>query len=222
VLLDCGPGVLSEVQRHLPLGELDAVVVSHEHPDHCAELGVLQNAWQWGLGRVDLPVFGTAGTLVKAEAASSRGTVVPAFDWHVMTDGSQVDLGALTLTFSRTDHPVETLAVRVDHPDGTSLAYSADTGPGWSLSALGPGIDLALCEATFLDDTMPAGVAHLTCRQAAETAREAGVSRLVITHHFPGEDLDAHLAEAQRHFPRPVQLAQVGATYAVADIGGGM
>jgi ribonuclease BN (tRNA processing enzyme) len=131
VLLDCGPGVLSEVQRHLPLGELDAVVVSHEHPDHCAELGVLQNAWQWGLGRVDLPVFGTAGTLVKAEAASSRGTVVPAFDWHVMTDGSQVDLGALTLTFSRTDHPVETLAVRVDHPDGTSLAYSADTGPGW-------------------------------------------------------------------------------------------
>ena len=57
-------------------------------------------------------------------------------------------IGELALLFHRTDHSFETLAVRIDGGN-RSLGYSADTGPGWSLSELGIGLDLVLCEATY-------------------------------------------------------------------------
>jgi ribonuclease BN (tRNA processing enzyme) len=215
VLLDCGPGVLANLQQHLALGDLDAVVVSHEHPDHCSELGVLQNAWRYALGRERLRVLGTAGARGKAEGLASHGTVEPTFAWNDLVDGSRAELGGLTLTFSRTDHPVETLAVRVDDAEGRSLAFSADTGPDWSFAHLGAGIDLALCEATFLAEREPDGISHLSARQAGAMCREAAVARLVITHHWPGDDLDAHRAEAEAAFGAPVEVAELHATYVV-------
>ena len=85
--------------------------------------------------------------------------------------GDQVTIGALRLSFSQTDHPVTTLAARIDG-GGRSLGYSADSGPGWELAALGPGLDVALCEATFLSDK-EGSVQHLSARQAGRTARAA-------------------------------------------------
>lgn len=216
VLVDCGPGVLANLQHHVPLPSLDAVIVTHEHPDHCAELGVLQNAWKWAFGLEGLPVYGTAGTLTKAEAQSSRGSVEPSFAWHTVTERDVVQVGGLTARFARTDHPVETLAVRVEHPGGASFVFSADTGPAWSLDALGPGIDLALVEATFLSGRPLDGASHLTCAQAGEMARAAGARRLVITHHWPGDDLEAHRSEAEEAFGGEVEVAEVHARYRVS------
>ena len=64
---------------------------------------------------------------------------------------------------------------------GRSLGYSADSGPGWSLEALGPGIDLALCEATFLQDR-EGTVQHLSARRQGRRPRRPASSRLVLTH----------------------------------------
>src|SRR5207245_2858850 len=82
-----------------------------------------------------------------------------------VADGDAVAVGTMAFTFSRTDHGPETLGMRVD-AGGRSLGYSADTGPAWSLEALGPGLDLALCEATLPAD--PEGpLQHLSPRVAA-------------------------------------------------------
>lgn len=221
VLVDCGPGVLANLQHHVPLPSLDAVLVTHEHPDHCAELGVLQNAWRWAFGLESLPVYGTAGTLAKVQAQSSSGSVEPSFAWHTVTEDDVVELTAadsgpgLTVRYSRTDHPVETLALRIDHPGGASLVFSSDTGADWSLARLGPAPDLVLCEATFLSDRPLEGASHLTCAQAGAMAREVGARQLVITHHWPGDDLDAHRAEAEAAFGAPVDVAEVHARYVV-------
>jgi ribonuclease BN (tRNA processing enzyme) len=215
LLVDLGPGVIANLQQHIALGEVDAVFVSHEHPDHVGEAGVLQNAWRYALRREGLPVFGPAGALAKAEAASSHGTVAPTFDWTVIADGAAFTVGPLRCSVSRTDHPVETLALRVEHPDGTSLAYSADTGPGWSFAEFGAPVDLAVCEATFLAEREPERIAHLSCRQAGAMARTAGVGRLVTTHHWPGADLAAHRAEVETAFGAGVELAAIGDRYVI-------
>lgn len=213
VWVDCGPGTLANLQRHVDLDALDGVVVSHSHPDHWLELPVLRNALKYGRGREGMPLHTTAETRGFLDHVA-HGDCEPTFDWRQIADGDRVEIGALQLTFSRTDHPVETLAMRIEG-EGASLAYSADTGPGWSLTALGPGIDVALCEATLLahqEGTAP----HLSGRQAGASARDAGARRLVITHIYPTSDPERHRAEAHEAFGAPVEVAAIHESFEVS------
>jgi ribonuclease BN (tRNA processing enzyme) len=203
VLLDCGPGTLANLQEHVCVRDLDAVVITHSHPDHWVELPVLRNVWKYVLrAEEQLPVFTTDETWSHAEVAAG-GHLDDTFQQGVVHDASDVRIGPQRWRFSRTDHPVETLAVRVDI-NGHSFVFSADTGRKWSLEALSDadGIDLAFVESTFVDATFPGGVQHLTARLAGETAAAAGVRQLVLTHLLPGEDAGAHLAEARATFGR--------------------
>jgi ribonuclease BN (tRNA processing enzyme) len=214
VLLDCGPGTLANLQRHLDLRTLDAVVITHCHPDHWVELPVLRNVVKWVLEREQpLPVFTTSETWDMARVIS-KDPMLDTFTPTIVKDGSEETVAGMRWRFSRTDHPVETLAVRVDAA-GRSFAFSADTGPEWSLSALadGDGIDLALVESTFTDATYPGYVQHLTARQAARTAASARVRQLVLTHLMPGEARGAHLAEARASFDGSVSVADIDERY---------
>lgn len=215
VWLDCGPGTLSVLQEHLPVAEVDAVVVTHEHPDHWLELPVLRNAARYVLGLAHLPVYGTAGT--RALLAQVVGGPVDPIAWTDVADGSTVAIGELDLSFARTDHPVETLAVRIA-AHGRTFAYSADTGPAWSFASLDPdgsGFDLALCEAT-LEEADAGSVQHLTGTQAGAMSRAAGVRRLALTHLYEGAGPDrAEVAAGREAFDGPVEVALPGHTFTV-------
>ena len=215
VWLDCGPGTLGALQQHVALGDIDAIVVSHQHPDHWLELPVLRNAARYVLGIERLPVYGTAGTRAMFEHVS--GGKVDPVEWTVITDGSEITIGDIELTFSATDHPVETLAVRAEAHHRT-FAYSADTGPAWSFGALDPegvGFDLAFCEATLAEADAGA-VQHLTGSQAGRMARAAGVRRLALTHLYEDAGPDrAEAAAAAGAFDGPVEVALPGHEFTV-------
>lgn len=213
VWVDCGPGTLANLQQHVGFDELDAVVVSHHHPDHWLELPVFRNAIRYGSDRQSVPIYGTVDLRHVCEAVVEDGTE-PTFEWHRIADGDAVAIGTLDFTFSRTDHPVETLAMRIDS-GGRSLGYSSDTAAGWSLEALGPGLDLAVSEATMLASQEDMGSPHMSGRQAGSSAREAGVGRLVITHLWPTSDPAQHLREASEAFGGPVEVAEVNKRYDV-------
>lgn len=215
VWLDCGPGTFSALQEHVTLAELDAIVVTHEHPDHCLELPVVRNAARYVLGIDRLPVYLTAGTRAVLECVI--GDSVDPIEWTEITDRSSASIGDLSFSFSRTNHPVETLAVRVESR-GRTLGYSADTGPGWTFAALdrgGDGFDLALCEATLAEED--AGVVqHLTGSQAGAMARAAGVRRLALTHTYQDTGSDrVEAAAATGAFDGPVELAMPGHVFTV-------
>lgn len=215
LVLDLGPGSLANLQRHIGLHEVDAVVLSHSHADHWLDLAGLRTASKYALGREGLKVYGTAETRRLAESIS-HGGLEPTIDWQEIGDRDEIEIGGLRLRFSETDHYVETLAVRVDDPaSGRSIAYSADTGPAWSIEQLGSGIDLVLCEATFATDEDGAGVLHLSAHQAGAMAAAAGVDRLVLTHLWPGSDPDRHREIGAEAFGGPVELARAGARYEV-------
>jgi ribonuclease BN (tRNA processing enzyme) len=207
--MDTGPGTMANLQLHLPLSRLDAVVVSHAHPDHWSDLEGLYVAMRYFLGRKGLPIYAPEGLRDLMVGEKPDGT----FDWRVIADGESAEVGPARWNWSRTDHPVETLASRVE-VGGRALAYSADTGPAWELSSLGEGIQLALVEATMTLQE-EGSIQHLSARQAGRTAAKAGAERLLITHFAPPIDRAVSLAEATAAFGGPVEVAEVGKTWTV-------
>lgn len=215
IWVDAGPGTLANLQEHVDLPEIDALILTHEHPDHWLEVPVFRNALKYVVKVEGFRVFGTATTRGLAETIC--GTLEPTFDWVNISDGARAVVGDIDLRFSETDHPVETLAVRFDH-GGRTLGYTADTGPNWSLDALDPecaGFDLALCEATYGPENEGApGQPHCSARQAADMAAKANVRGLVLTHLMKGT-ADARRHEARAVFHGPVATAAVHQTYDV-------
>lgn len=214
VWLDAGPGTLANLQQHHQLSEIDAIVVTHEHPDHWLDLAMAYVACRYFLDRPPMPVYGTAGTLALAAALAGTNDLAPTIAWRTISDGDRVAIGDQQWRFSRTDHPVETLAPRVDS-GGRCFAFSADTGDRWSFTHLGDGIDLALCEATFLHADLDPPSPHLSAHQAGAMAAEAGVGRLLLTHLAPGSDAASFGAEAAESYGAPVELVAVGQRYEV-------
>lgn len=214
VWLDAGPGTLANLQRHLQLTDIDAIVITHEHPDHWLDLAMAYIACRYFLDRAPVPVYGTAGTRALAQGLAGAHDLAPTIDWRVISDGDSAAIGDQRWRFSRTDHPVETLAPRVDS-GGRCFAFSADTGAGWSFARLGEGIDVGLCEATFLHEDLVAPSPHLSARQAGTMAAEAGVKRLLLTHLAPGSDAAAVGREAAEAFGAPVELVDVDQRYEV-------
>ena len=208
IWLDAGSGTLANLQRYVALTDVDAVVLSHEHPDHWSDIEGYRVAAGYVLQRPGVPVYAPAGVRSRVYPDFE-----PAVEWCTVADDDRVELGGLSLRFSRTDHGPETLAVRIDGEE-RSLAYSADTGPGWSFEALGDGIDLALCEATFLAGDEGSG-GHLSARQAGAMARGAGVGRLLVTHVWPTVDRDRSREEAASAYGEPVEMARVHGEYTV-------
>jgi ribonuclease BN (tRNA processing enzyme) len=211
LVVDLGAGSLANLQRHLAIGEVDAVVLSHVHPDHWLDLPLLRNAMRYVLGIGGLPIYGTAETWLMAEVII--GELPPTMLWHTVDESSVVEVGDQVVRFSRTDHPVETLAVRVD-AGGRSLLYSADTGSAWYPGETGADVDLMLCEASLPPDN-EGHVQHLSARQAGKLARMLGAGRLVVTHVVPGVDAGGQLDMAGQAFGGPVELATANTSFDV-------
>jgi ribonuclease BN (tRNA processing enzyme) len=210
---DCGPGTLGNLQRHVPLAALDAVVISHSHPDHWVELPVLFNALRYDLGIAGLDVYLTAETKELAQNVIGQPES-PTLRFQVIDQWSTMCIGDQSWSFVLADHPVETLASRVRACDRT-FVFSADTGPAFDIAPFGTGIDLFLCEATFGSDMESETAPHLSARQAGMLAKRGGVERLMLTHLLPGTDGPNHLHEAERAYGSPVEQAMVGRTYAI-------
>jgi ribonuclease BN (tRNA processing enzyme) len=225
VLLDCGPGALERVWREGALERLGAIVVSHMHLDHVADLPLIAGELVRDRLRVPRPALyvprGDGPNVLRALDATFTRAQTPrtrfdvAFDVREYDARDRVELGALTLTFAPTAHAQPCFAARVD--DGSAaIVYGADGSPSESLAQLAAGADVLVLEATYAENAAAAAAqGHMTAAQAGELARRAGAGRLVLTHLVPGEC--ERVAElAAREFDGPVELAREGLEYELA------
>ncbi len=129
-------------------------------------------------------------------------------------DGSPVEFGPFTVTPFAVAHPVPAFALRIE-ANGKVLTYSGDTGTCEALVTAAKGADLFLAEAAFCeDDPNPVDI-HLTGRECGDTAVQAEVKRLVLTHIPAWHDKHVAMREAQEVWDGPLDLAFKGAVYEI-------
>lgn len=220
VAVDLGSGALGTLQRYADPLTLDAVLLSHLHPDHYFDISGLYVLWKYhprGAQR-PIPIWGPKGVarqVARAYGLDERTGMSAEFEFHEYDElgaDRPIEIGPFTVRPTRVVHPVAAYGLRIE-ADGHAVAYSGDTGPCPQLADLAKGADLLLAEAAFQEGDLNPVDLHLTGTDAAHAAVEAGVGRLVLTHIPPWHDPQVALAEARAVFDGPVDLAATGAVY---------
>ncbi|MFK5276439.1 MBL fold metallo-hydrolase, partial [Lactococcus lactis] len=131
MLLDCGSRAVTELEHELQPTQLDAVILSHYHEDHIADLGALRQYRQlYPLGQdgwdgMMLPIYGHG----ENEYEFSKLTLDKVSEGHLYNVENGTKVGPFDITFLKTVHPVVNYAMRiVERRTGQVLIYTGDTG----------------------------------------------------------------------------------------------
>jgi ribonuclease BN (tRNA processing enzyme) len=226
VLLDLGNGALGPLQRYLDLVQLDAVLLSHLHPDHCLDLCGLYVALRYRPGGPPsrrLPVIGPAGVadrMAGAYGGPEGHQLASLFEYREWSEGEPVTIGPLTVVPMIVDHPVEAYGLRLEQRIGRGdeartavLAYSGDTDACPALVRLAKKADVLLAEAAFTEGRDLGRHIHLTGLRAGQVAADAAAGRLLLTHLPVWTDPATALAEARSAFAGDVEVVRPGAVY---------
>lgn len=223
-LVDCGTGVLAQLLRHTSLIDLDGVLITHLHPDHCLDLVNIRQALAHSPGprrSSRLPVYVGPGLIPPLRQLGAVFREGEASFWddcirlETFDPAAALVLGELRVSFALTQHYVPCWAMRFEH-GGRVCVFTADTGPSEAVAALAVGAHLIIAESALLhrnghDHTW----GHMSAEEAGRLAAAAGAQQLVLTHYFVEDDPDRLAAAAQAVCPAPVDAAEEGKRYAV-------
>jgi len=211
LLIDPGYAVLPRLLELLPADALDAVLISHGHPDHVADVNPLLRARAL---RDDpappLPIHALPGALRAVLALDRPGMLDDACDLREFEAGEALAIGPFQVESRTLPHFVPNVGFRLA-AGGRSLVYTGDAGPTDDLVELARGTDLLLAEATFVEHVPTESTGALnSALEVGRQARRAGVARLVLTHLQPGTDPDESRTCAQREYDGWVGVADAG------------
>jgi ribonuclease BN (tRNA processing enzyme) len=211
ILLDCGSGVLSQLQQYIELEKIDAVVLSHYHNDHVADLGCLQYATRalidMGKRESPLDIYGHDQDHHFAGLHFHEFTI-----GHAVSTQSELLLGKAVFSFWPNAHPAPCFSMRVES-DQNILVYMSDTQWDDGLVLAAQDADLLICESSLYNENKGEVGGHLTAGEAGKIAREANAKRLVLSHlpHY-GNHADL-ISQAAEVFHGPVELAETGKSW---------
>lgn len=212
VWCDAGSGTFMNLPVDIAM--IDAVVISHQHPDHCSDLFAAFHAWTYcPEPRRDIPLFAPQAVWDHMTAFLDNGqgsSFQQTFDFQPVWTGDAVTVGELTVSFTETDHSVPNVGSRWE-ANNKALFYTGDTGPSGTWRELAQSVDLMVSEAAYQGERSAGAYPHhLTATEAGSIAREVGAKRLVLTHIPPYLDVSRSVYEAELAFDRPVGAAVPG------------
>ncbi len=208
LLVDLGYATVPRLLQHATADQVDAVFVSHGHPDHCADLNPLLRARAL---RDDppppLPLYALPGALDAVLALDRPGMLDAAYLLREFAAGSRLEIGPFRAETRPLPHFVPNAGVRLAAGDRV-LAYTGDSGPSPEVVELARDTDLLVAEASYVD-RVPADARRFlsSARQAGHRAADAGARRLLLTHLMPGTDPAAALAAASDRYDDQVGIA---------------
>lgn len=215
LLIDCGTGTLSHLQRHLRLDQVSAVIISHMHADHFFDLIPYRYALRYGLEHPPEPrpllwvPPGGAEILerVAAPFAEDNRFFAGVFEIAEYDPSVPAHIGDLAIRFAAVPHYIPSYAVSVQ--GSRKVVYTSDTRACPELLPLARGADLLYANAgRCLEPDRESLWGHLRPAEASALAREAGAKRLILSHFWPGCDRARCAEKARGEFAGPVLLAE--------------
>jgi len=215
--VDAGPGTYMALLDHVDPAEVDAVLISHMHPDHSTDLFALAHEFAYVRHhRGSVPVLGPPGMIARIDGFLGGGDDHAAFtvlDVIELASKEERRFTDVTVTAVSANHSVNALAFRIGAGEA-SLGYTGDTGPSAALVDLFRGVDVLLAEASRQEESEPYPF-HMTAAQAGAMAAAADAGSLVLTHIPSSLDGSKSARQAQATFGRAVGLAMPGETYMI-------
>jgi ribonuclease BN (tRNA processing enzyme) len=211
LLVDLGYATVPRLLEWIGADQVDAVFISHGHPDHCADLNPLLRARVLRAEPAPpLPVYALPGALDAVLALDRPGMLDGGYQpWEVIP-GRPFDVGPFLADSRLLPHSVPNAGLRLA-AGGEVLAYTGDAGPSPDTVELARDADLFLAEASYVDRT-PEDSRRTLCsaHDAGRQAHEAGARHLLLTHLLPGTDGTAAQAAAARAFTGDIAVARSG------------
>jgi ribonuclease BN (tRNA processing enzyme) len=206
LLIECGSGVLAKLQNIIQPEELDAVLISHYHPDHIADIGVLQHARliQGFLGK-EIPTLPLYGHHFDQNEFSK-------LTYKNITKGIAYDpnevltIGPFQVSFLKTAHPVPCYAMRIE-TGGKAVVYTADSSFKEEFIVFSKEADVLLCECNFYSHQNGKSAGHMTSTDAGQLANKAAVKQLILTHLPHYGNLSDLVNEAANEYGGIIKLA---------------
>ncbi|MEG0585549.1 MAG: MBL fold metallo-hydrolase [Christensenellaceae bacterium] len=199
ILIDAGCGTLSRVQEFCALQDINLILLSHLHADHCCEMFVLRYALKKPV-EVYLPPLPKEeyDLLCKSDC----------FCTTAINSETVIEQENLKISFCEMSHPVLCYAIKVQYNQKT-LVFSGDTIYSDALINFAKDAEVLLCDSGFLstyqsDKPLP----HMFTAQAAQTAQNAHVGRLLLTHINPCYDEQKIIDEATAIFKNTVVVQE--------------
>ncbi|MDY5588970.1 MAG: MBL fold metallo-hydrolase [Arcanobacterium sp.] len=226
ITLDFGPGAMGQLLNYIDPAMIDAMVISHLHADHCADIVGMQvyRRWYPEGALAQIPVFSPGDGARRTRGISddpATETYESEFDFHQVAAGDSVHIGPLHIEFFQALHTVPALGIRITGPaengsgEQSVIAYTGDTDYCSTEVQAAQGADLLLSEAAFEQGRDMAQGIHMTGTRAGELARDAQAQQLLLTHLQPWTSAATNVKDAQAVFAGPVVAVRPGDIYTV-------
>ncbi len=216
LLLDMGPSIIKQLLKiGFTLEDIDAIFISHFHPDHVSDLVPFLFATRYQMGykrKRPVKIYACEGfkKFLSLLNQAFDGTIEPPEGFIQIVELPRIKNYVFSLSdfeaiITPVKHREESLAIRLEK-EGKAIVYSGDTGYCEEIVELAEEADLLILECS--NPVVGEPPHHLAPEEVAQIAKRAKVKTLLVSHFYPHSEGIGVLEKIKKEFEGRCLLAE--------------